>query len=75
MCKTPPKVPTEAFDTKPLLTGKSREQIVRAVGTPNSVSDLGGGKILCQWIEPGYHITLTFDHNKFCEGLDHKAVV
>ena len=34
------------------IAGRTRGDIVRAVGPPNSFSSLAGGKILLQWISP-----------------------
>lgn len=57
------------------LKGKTEEEIVAAVGTPQSVSaDEDGGKIL-QWTAAGYHIVLVFDAKGKCAGVSHETQV
>ena len=60
------------------IAGRTRGDIVRAVGPPNSFSSLAGGKILLQWISPGYHIALRFNgqgEESICEGVTHETAV
>jgi hypothetical protein len=59
-----------------VLAGKSKDEIISAVGPPNSVSDVGEGKVLLQWQNiseaGGYHIALLFDEVGICEGITHE---
>ena len=59
------------------LSGRSRAEIISAVGAPQSVSAVGGGKTLLQWQmvnqAGGYHIALLFDENDRCEGVTHES--
>jgi hypothetical protein len=59
------------------LPGKSRTEIINAVGPPQSVSALGDGKTLLQWQminqAGGYHVALMFDENDLCEGVTHES--
>ena len=60
------------------IAGKTRRDIVRAVGPPNSISSLAGGKALLQWLSPGYHIALRFNgqaEESICEGVTHETAV
>lgn len=56
------------------LRGKTKDEIVSAVGPPNSVSAAPEGKTVCQWIATGYHIALLFDGDT-CEGITHESRV
>lgn len=53
------------------LPGKTKSEILAVVGPPNSVSAVGDGKSLLQWITPGYHIALVFD-GEVCLGINHE---
>jgi len=53
------------------LKGMAKAEIIAAVGPPNSVSAVAGGKTLCQWMATGYHIALLFD-GEICEGVTHE---
>lgn len=55
------------------MTGKTYDEIVAAVGTPNSVSYQSGGRKLCQWLESGYHVAILFDCNNIFEGITHES--
>jgi len=54
------------------LRGKNLDQIVSIVGDPQSISDLGNGTLLYQWLVPGYQIALIFDTNKICLGINNQ---
>lgn len=56
-----------------VLSGRTRQQIVRVVGPPNATTQLGDGRTQEQWLKPGYHIILIFNGN-ICEGVNHEAV-
>jgi hypothetical protein len=72
------KAPGQNLNTKFVrlgeLKGRRRPEIEAAVGPPNAVSTVAGGKTLCQWMQPGYHIALLFD-NDVCEGVTHEVRV
>ena len=57
------------------LKGKSLSEITSVVGSPNSVSTMAGGTKLCQWMATGYHISLLFDENDICLGVNHETSV
>jgi len=52
------------------LKGKTFNEIRSIVGDPQSITDLGNGTILHQWIMPGFHIALLFDDKQICLGID-----
>ncbi len=56
------------------LAGKSYSEIVSVVGEPNS-KDCIGDTILCQWIQPAYHIGLLFDANWICLGVSNETKI
>ena len=62
-------------DTNGVIAGKTYDQIVAACGAPTSVSPVGDGNKLCQWMATGYHIALLFDENNVCLGISHEAKV
>jgi hypothetical protein len=53
------------------LRGLSKKHIISVVGQPNSVSAVGDGTTLYQWIDTGYHIALLF-RGEICEGVSHE---
>ncbi len=53
------------------LAGKTKSEIISAVGNPSSVSSIGEGSLL-QWQATGYHIALQFDENDICTGVTHE---
>jgi len=53
------------------LKGKTKTEIIAAVGPPNSTSATTGGRTVCQWMATGYHIALLFD-GEMCEGVTHE---
>jgi hypothetical protein len=58
------------------LRGRSKADIIAAVGKPTSFSAQPAGKQLLQWMETlpigAYHIGLLFDANGVCEGVTHE---
>lgn len=57
------------------LVGKSYTSISVVVGEANSKHNLGNGTILCQWIQPAYHICLLFDHKWNCIGIESETKI
>ena len=57
-----------------VIAGKTKGEIYLAVGPPNSVSQIGGGKEVLQWQTTGYHIALTFTDG-ICDGVTHEFSV
>lgn len=53
------------------LPGKSKEEIISAVGPPNSISAAANGNTLLQWLAAGYQIALLFDGD-VCLGITHE---
>lgn len=53
------------------LVGRTKDEIILAVGAPNSFSCAAEGKELLQWLRPGYHIALLFKDG-ICEGATHE---
>lgn len=53
------------------IAGRTKEEIIQAVGLPNSFSGVGEGRELLQWQRPGYHIALLFKDG-VCEGATHE---
>ena len=62
------------FETLGELKGKTKQEIVAAVGHPSAVSAAADGKTLCQWMKTGFHIVLVFNGD-LCEGISHMADV
>ncbi len=59
------------------LQGRTGQEIVAAVGDPNSISQAGGGKILLQSMKTSqtgvYHIRLLFNAAGMCESITHQS--
>ena len=53
------------------LVGKSKNEIISVVGSPNSISAISDGKVVLQWMATGYHIALIFN-DEICEGVSHE---
>lgn len=53
------------------LTGSTKDEIILAIGPPNSFSSIDDGRDLLQWQRPGYHIALSFKDG-ICEGATHE---
>jgi hypothetical protein len=54
------------------LKGKTRREIVKAVGEPATETPLPDGRTLLQWRTTGYHIALVFEKNGRCFGVTHE---
>ncbi|MGN0650300.1 MAG: hypothetical protein ACI4KM_07675 [Oscillospiraceae bacterium] len=51
------------------LKGKSIDEIVDMIGLPDSQMQVSNGKF-CQWVQFGYHLSLTFDKEGVCTAVD-----
>lgn len=60
-----------AFAALGEMTGKTKAEIIAAVGPPNSISELAGGETLLQWQSAGYHIAIRFQGEVFA-GISHE---
>ncbi len=54
------------------LKGRTRKEIVKAVGQPATETILPDGRTLLQWRATGYHIALVFEKNGRCFGVTHE---
>ncbi len=54
------------------LKGRTRREIVKAVGEPATETPLPDGRTLLQWRTTGYHIALVFEKNGRCFGVTHE---
>ncbi|HYO44269.1 MAG TPA: hypothetical protein VES19_13820, partial [Candidatus Limnocylindrales bacterium] len=54
------------------LKGRTRREIVKAVGEPATETALPDGRMLLQWRTTGYHIALVFEPNGRCFGVTHE---
>ncbi len=54
------------------LKGKTRKEIVRAVGEPSSEATLPDGRVVLLWRARGYQIALLFETNGRCFGVTHE---
>lgn len=54
------------------LKGRTRKEIVRAVGEPAIVTPLPDARSLLQWRATGYHIALLFAKDGRCVGITHE---
>ena len=57
------------FQSLGQMEGKSLDEICAVVGQPTSMSAVGNGKTLYQWMESGFHIAILFDTNKTFAGI------
>lgn len=78
--KAPGKLLQQKFalltkDTNGTIAGKSLAEIVKVCGNPSSVSPMGNGTTLRQWISTGYHLALLFDENDICLGISSETSV
>jgi hypothetical protein len=53
------------------IAGKTKDEIIAAVGQPTSISGLADGKTLLQWQATGCHMALRFS-GEVCEGITHQ---
>ncbi|MFE9967529.1 hypothetical protein [Streptomyces sp. NPDC005525] len=56
------------------LAGRSRDEIVAAVGPNSSFSIAGPGQVLLQWQSDVYHIALLFE-GEVCVGITHEFAI
>jgi hypothetical protein len=54
------------------LKGRTRKEVVTAVGQPATETVLPDGRTLLQWRATGYHIALVFEKNGRCFGVTHE---
>jgi hypothetical protein len=54
------------------LKGRTRKEIVKAVGPASTETLLPDGRTLLQWRATGYHIALVFEKNGRCFGVTHE---
>ena len=54
------------------LKGRTRREIVQAVGEASQETPLPDGRTLLQWRATGYHIALVFAANGRCDGVTHE---
>jgi hypothetical protein len=54
------------------LRGRTKDDLIAALGSPTASSAVAAGQILLQWMPTGYHIALLFDHNGICLGITHE---
>lgn len=72
---TPSQELNKKFVSLGKLSGKSYNQIASVVGEANDRSAIGNGTVLCQWIQPAYHISLLFDENMICIGVSSETKI
>lgn len=53
------------------LKGKTKAEIIEAVGQPSSISVAGEGRLLLQWQATGCHMALLFEGD-VCLGITHE---
>ena len=53
------------------LAGKTKAEIIEAVGQPSSISVAGEGRLLLQWQATGCHMALLFEGD-VCLGITHE---
>ena len=70
--RAPGRVLRKRFVALGTLKGRTRKEIVKAVGQPASEAVLPDGRILLQWRATGYHIALVFEKNGRCFGVTHE---
>jgi len=56
------------------LKGMTKEQLLKVVGQPSSITHAPDYHEVYQWILPGYHIAIVFKSN-ICQGISHEAFV
>jgi hypothetical protein len=72
---TPSQKLNKQFVELGILKGKSYSEIVSVVGEANSKDYISNDTILCQWIQPAYHICLLFDENWICLGVQSETKI
>lgn len=53
------------------IAGRSKQEIIAAVGQPTSFSAMAANQTLLQWQATGYHIALSFT-GEVCDGVTHE---
>jgi hypothetical protein len=66
---TPGRALAQRFAQLGSMTGKTANQIISAVASPNSRSSMAFGKTLLRWPATGYHIAILFDVNGVFEKI------
>lgn len=72
---TPSQSLNKKFVSLGNLRGRHYREIANVVGEANSKFDIGNGTILCQWIQPAYHIGLLFDADMICLGVSNETQI
>jgi len=72
--KAPGRKLQSKFQRLGVLQGRARSEIEAAVGTPNAISGMPNGRMLCQWRATGYHICLVFTDGT-CDGISNEISV
>ena len=54
-----------------IISGRSKQEIIAAVGQPTSFSAMAENQALLQWQATGYHIALSFT-GEVCNGVMHE---
>jgi hypothetical protein len=70
--RSPGRALRKRFVALGTLKGRTRKEIVKAVGEPATVTALPDGRTLLQWRATGYHIALVFEKNGRCFGVTHE---
>ena len=70
--RSPGRALRKRFIALGTLKGRTRRDIVKAVGEPATETTLPDGRTLLQWRATGYHIALVFEKNGRCFGVTHE---
>jgi len=70
--RAPGRALRKRFVALGVLKGRTRKEIVKAVGEPATETVLPDGRTLLQWRATGYHIALVFEKNGRCFGVTHE---
>ena len=73
LVRTPGVALSKKFVSLGDMKGMTYEQIKSVVGPCSSISDIGNGQKLRQWIATGYHIALVFDSDDKMIKISHEA--
>jgi hypothetical protein len=60
--KAPGRTLQKKFVALGNMSQLTKDDIINAVGQPNSISNSANGQLL-QWIATGYHMSILFDNN------------
>jgi hypothetical protein len=72
IARTPGRALRKRFVALGTLKGRTRKEIIKAVGQPSIETELPDGRTLLQWRATGYHIALLFEKNGRCFGVTHE---